>query len=307
MNYCSAIRRELEKQIGETTFCSLEFPWILRFIRVWHAGLYAKMRFIYHRRQIRRLAGHTFDYVYFVHVAQMDISLVRQLREMFPKAQFLLYYWDSIKTADYREYIPIFDKVFSFDRIDCENDRRLNYLPLFYDEAQIPSSCKEKIDYDFAYIASITHERRYQYLVILKKYAKEHNLRLFTYNPVFSKTYIRYFLKYHRLMRGVHWRPISLQKVYDVFNRSKVIIDFPNNFQSGLTMRTFETLGMGKKLLTCNETIKLEACYSQENVCITSPEHLEQIPEDFFKTPFNSNPAIKQYSLETWVKRQFVS
>ncbi len=224
---------------------------------------------------------------------------------MFPAAQFILYYWDSLKTHDYSEYIPLFDKVFSFDRSDCENDARLSYLPLFYNEAQFPPPSTEKDIYDLAYVASITHERRYHYLTALRKYAEAHHLRLFAYNPVFSKTYINYFLKNGRPMKGVRWKLIPLPEVYRVFSRSTVIVDFPNNFQSGLSMRTFETLGMGKKLITCNENIKLEACYSPENVFITSPDDLERIPEDFFRKPAKKNPAIGQYSLSAWVKRQF--
>lgn len=305
MDYCTAIRRELEKEIGPTTYCSLEFPRLIRMFRPFGGALYARMRYLYHRRQINKLAGQKFDYVYFVHVMQMDISLVRRLKEMFPRARFILYYWDSLKTHDYREYIPLFDKVFSFDRTDCENDPRLSYLPLFYNEAQFPPPSGEKDLYDLAYVASITHERRYHYLTALREYAQAHRLRLFAYNPVFSKTYINYFLKNGKLMKGVRWKLISLDKVYDVFNRSTVIVDFPNNVQSGLSMRTFETLGMGKKLITCNENIKLEACYSPENVCIISPDDLERIPEDFFRTPAKKDPAIRQYSLNSWVKHQF--
>ena len=305
MNYCTYIDRELNRNVGKTTYCSLEFPRWMRLSRQFSARLYAKLLKIYHRRQIDALEGRHFDYVYFIHAKAMDIELVKRLRTMFPDAKFILYYWDSLKTTDYSAYIPLFDKVFSFDPSDCGADKRLTYLPLFYTEEMFPAEQPEKYDYDMAYIASITHERRYEYLVNLRAYAAKNALRLFTFTPVFSKTYVKYFFRHHSLMKGVRWKTISVREVYDVFNRSAVIMDFPNNRQTGLTMRTFETLGMKRKLVTSNELIKKEACYSPENVFITTPDELDKIPREFFTAPFKENPAIGEYSLRSWVRKQF--
>ncbi len=307
MNYCSFIREELNAQIGETVYCSLEFPRWMRLFRQFSSKFYAKALYRYHLSQINRVVGQHFDYVYFIHAKAMDISLVHRLKDLFPNAKFILYYWDSINKVDYRSYIPLFDKVFSFDSQDCEENPELAYLPLFYTNKLLPD-CQTQSSlpkYDLAYIVSITQERRYQYLVGLREYAKKNNLKLYEYAVVYSKTYIQYFLKQHKLMKGVHFKSIALKRVYDVFDKSKVIVDFPNNFQSGLTMRTFETLGMRKKLLTSNENIKKEALYSPENIFITPADQLDRIPLSFFKDPFCPNSAIEDYSLSSWVRKQF--
>lgn len=307
MNYCSFIQEELNAQIGETVYCSLEFPRWMRLFRQFSSKFYSKALYRYHLSQINKIADQHFDYVYFIHAKAMDISLIRRLKNLFPKAKFILYYWDSLKKVDYRSYIPLFDKVFSFDNQDCEDNPELTYLPLFYTNKLLPSSetLTTSSEYDMAYIVSVTQERRYQYLVGLREYAKKKHLKLYEYAVVYSKTYIQYFLKQRKLMKGVHFKSIALKKVYDVFNKSKVIVDFPNNFQSGLTMRTFETLGMRKKLLTSNENIRKEALYSPENIFITPPDQLDRIPLSFFQNPFHPNPAIEDYSLSSWVRKQF--
>ena len=61
----------------------------------------------------------------------------------------------------------------------------------------------------------------------------------------------------------MHFRALSRREVIDYYRRAKVIIDLPHHLQAGLTMRVFEALGAGRKLITMNSHIAEEPFYDK--------------------------------------------
>lgn len=76
-----------------------------------------------------------------------------------------------------------------------------------------------------------------------------------------------------------------------------------HNKQSGLTMRTLETLGAKKKLITSNIDIKRYDFYNENNIFIIEDENLEGINEFINKDYEDINQDIyEKYSLRSWVE-----
>ena len=98
-----------------------------------------------------------------------------------------------------------------------------------------------------------------------------------------------------------HFEALSSNEVNDVFVKSKAVIDCPLPKQNGLTMRTFETLALGKKLVTTNKNIAFYDFYTPQNIFIV--DGVNKLPEDFFSTDFDQNFKLSdKYSICSFVK-----
>ncbi|MGI9316194.1 MAG: capsular biosynthesis protein CpsH, partial [bacterium] len=96
--------------------------------------------------------------------------------------------------------------------------------------------------------------------------------------------------------------PVPKAEVQRVFYSSRSILDIEHPNQSGLTMRTFETLGCAKKLITTNSKVSQYDFYMPENISIIE-RHNPVIPDNFFSTNYKPlSPSLYQkYSLEGWL------
>ena len=74
-------------------------------------------------------------------------------------------------------------------------------------------------------------------------------------------------------------------QTYEIFNRAKVVIDISLEYQSVLTMRTFEALAFRIKLITNNCNIKKYDFYNPNNILIFD-NTTENTIIDFLKTDF---------------------
>lgn len=104
--------------------------------------------------------------------------------------------------------------------------------------------------------------------------------------------------------RGVEFSFESLpaEKVAEIYARSKAIIDSPQAGQRGLTMRTLETIGAHRKLITANPDAVFYDFASKGDVAVWRGEG--SIPPDFFETPYRVLPdeVYRGYSIETFVR-----
>ena len=66
------------------------------------------------------IRNQVYDYVLVINVEAMPISFLEKLKKSNPCAVFLLYMWDSIlNKKNTINYLPLFDRIFSFDSEDC--------------------------------------------------------------------------------------------------------------------------------------------------------------------------------------------
>jgi hypothetical protein len=81
-----------------------------------------------------------------------------------------------------------------------------------------------------------------------------------------------------------------------------VILDVAKQGQTGLTFRPFEALGLNKKLITTNASIKDYDFYDPENIMIVEPGRI-CLEKEFFETPAKEVPeAIKsKYHVKQWL------
>ncbi|MFM4774582.1 hypothetical protein ACEUD0_01840 [Aeromonas veronii] len=98
--------------------------------------------------------------------------------------------------------------------------------------------------------------------------------------------------------------PMSRDGVIDTISKSKAVIDINHPSQVGLTIRTFEIIAAGKKLITTNKNVMDYDFYNENNVLYyyESIDFVNVI--DFLDKPFlELDEKYKSYSLKKWVKR----
>jgi hypothetical protein len=249
------------------------------------------------------------DYVLVRHGYQLDIYFLEKLRENNPNAKFINFHWDSIRPQyNYLSIVKHFDKVFSFDIKDCNNHTEINYLPLFYldiyedfKKNNLKNSKSKKSDLMF--IGSWRNMERYNLIKRTEELCKQSGLRFYHYLYFSLKNQI-YSVKNGIVPKQAKSKKLSHTQILDLFSTTNTIIDFPSSFQTGLTIRTFETLGAGKKLITTNKNIINEPFYNPEYINVIDIDNFA-LDIDFIKNkPATSiDDKIKNYSIGNYIKK----
>ena len=201
-----------------------------------------------------------------------------------------------------------FDYCYSFDSDDVIqiNQDKLKYLPLFFDDSVLCQNQDRSHEYDITFIGGVTLER-YYWLTDFKDKCDKAGLNVFLF------MYLPFFTYMSLVVRGkvidfnkIHFRPISLKRIKDIYTRTNTIIDIHNPKQSGLTMRTFEALGSGKKLMTTNFNIKKEPFFNTDY--ILTFKLLDDVkPKEInaFIRSSRNGISVDQYKLSSWLQNIF--
>lgn len=261
---------------------------------------------------IRQACKHPIMEVLVIKGQGMSCGAVRRLRRALPHARFTLYFWDSYKnmSSDSPAKVDLFDRAFTFDPVDADNDPRLEYRPLFYldDYANLP---KLKPDIDLFFFGTI-HSDRYQVLSRLER-ALPSDIRVKKILYFSSRSV--YWAR--RLLQPAFWtskiaefifKPVHKAEIKSLLARSRVILDIERPIQAGLTMRTLEAIGARKKIITTNPFAIMSDIYREENILLIDRNNIV-IPESFFSSDFVDLPdgINKKYSLNGWLDDVFSS
>lgn len=244
---------------------------------------------------IEKLNEHTYDYMIVIGGKTLDpdfweyVSLNYSFRK-------ILYQWDSLRNFNYRSMIPFFDSVKTFDSYDAQT-LNIPYLPLFYKK-------KDNIDInedlDLLFIG-IWHSDRIEILNKIAEYADTKGLRYSfkVYYSWYIYFYLAYIKKTLKPSKFFIFKSIPFLEVISLYRRAKCIIDINHPWQSGLTMRTIETIGEGKKLITTNANIKNEPFYNDKMIRIIDRKKV-LIDDRFFNTKDNYK-NIEGLEISNWI------
>lgn len=105
---------------------------------------------------------------------------------------------------------------------------------------------------------------------------------------------------------SVKFKSLKLDEILNLFKESEIIVDVQGPLQSGLTMRTVETVGARRKLITTNPDIRNYDFYDENNILIVDRDNVV-IPDSFIHSPFKPLPEdiYNKYSLTSWLKTIF--
>lgn len=195
-------------------------------------------------------------------------------------AKKILYLWDAIETYPItKTYLKHFDKVYSFDPKDCD-ENNLGYRPTFVsDEILEKSESCEPVVYDIFYVASYSKER-YQTMMAVQKYCDENGLKFKHHLFVKNKLAYLYFKLHDRSLKkkNVAFSLLNNTEKTALLRQSRAVLDTPLPTQKGLTMRVLEGMECHKKIITTNDYISHYDFYNTEDFFCLDPKaiHLDK-------------------------------
>lgn len=260
----------------------------------------------HHIRWLHSLADQSFDAVFVLKGEGLSPSFLSSLRDRFPSIPFILYLWDSLRnTASAQSNLPFFNYVFSFDRADCESIPGLLYRPLFFTESY------RRVDPEpgsgLFFLGTLNGDRP---RVIQRVQQASASIGEFLDYWLFQRSSVEFNLRWllDRSLRNLDRariisKPMSSAEIAKRYSSARAILDIQHPLQSGMTMRTFEVLASGKKLITTNARIAEEPFFDCRRILIIDRE-APVIPRDFLAEPIPpiSEEFLEKYGLAGWTR-----
>lgn len=250
-----------------------------------------------------RMGG--YDLVLFV--GGMSICFTRTqvaaLREA-SDAAFGLYLWDALGNCQrVGGYTDLFDFAFSFEPGDCDG-MTVRFLPLFYvrDYSELPAVPEGGFEYDACFVGSVHQVSKFEKVRGIVEALESGGARVFChyYMPSRSSALLRKAAR--GAYRGVElqFAPLKRAEVARLYGRSRTVIDSPQGGQGGLTMRTIETLGARRRLITANAAARGYDFYRTGNVLVCAGG--SGVDADFAMRDPEEVPhdVHKRYSISSW-------
>ena len=248
-----------------------------------------------------------YDFILFINCDMVPVSILKELRTVYPNSKLCLYLWDSVANVHgAKEKLKYFDILHSFDKQDCKRFKDLKFRPLFFGDQFRRDIQTKDYKYDICFLGTI-HSDRYSVIKQVMKVAEQLQLRTYWFLYLQSEFIYTFYKLTKREFRDAEkgtfsFNKMSTAEIAQIVNESKIVLDVQHPRQTGLTMRTIEMIGMNKKLITTNQNIKEYDFFNPDNVAVINRKHVE-IPMSFWDTMYKSvpNEIYEQYSLKNWI------
>lgn len=294
---------------GATVYLIYEnLEWVklsYRFIYVYFPNRKDKLHKKYYKMKLNKII-HELDYFIVVRGSSINPEIMKWVKNEIPKScRSIMYQWDGVKNnQSILEVSSYFDRVLTFDIEDSIKYRWI-YRPLFYLPQYVDKSVQK--DIDVLFICAL-HSNRAKVLNEVKAITNERSYKLKT--VLYLNRFLFYKYKYlnkkdeviYAFNKDMTFKPLHIKESYELYSRSKVVVDYTNTNQTGFTMRTIEALGCGCKLITNNQHIKNADFYNENNIHIYD-EDMFTFPNDFLDSSFMPilENVYNSYSLNSWV------
>ena len=279
-------------------------------IRV-NPNLYLRKINSYYEGIRKEVCGKHYDFFLLIKGEAIPLWFLETFRKEHPTTQMIYYSYDAVR--EYPKFLklyPYFDSNFTFEPEDALN-YGLKFRPLFFIGDYSTENPEPSLKYDLVFIGS-AHTDRYIIGEAVRKVCAEKHLRTFFFYYAQSKGAFLLKKIFDPHLKKFDIAKLSFKKmdhsqIAEIYRSSKAVLDINKPFQNGLTMRTFETLASGKKLLTTNRDIVNYPFYHPQNIVVVTRDQPE-IPDTFFQnSPFSiPQQHLEMMSLDSWIDCIFV-
>jgi hypothetical protein len=250
-----------------------------------------------------------YDYL-FVNRGEVIPSFFLEKFKLFhPNCMFIFYTWDSFKNHNHPTTIlKYFDRKFTFDPEDAHK-YNINFRPLFYLDSFKNCTSDKSINsiYDLLFLGT-AHSDRYRISKRIIDWCNINGLNSFSYYYMQGRIVYLYKILFDKTFKEFDYKKLNFRSlkstdITELYKKSNVILDINHPGQKGLTMRTFETIGSNKKMITTNAEIKRYSFYNPNNIFIIDRDGNIPISKDFFRNDYEpiSIDLFNRLSIEGWL------
>lgn len=306
--YEKDIRNKLEEKGANVWYIKENIDYGMTLIRLIDAE---KKREKYFSKKIREYQNINFDYIFCIRVNGFSPAIMKEMREIFGKAKVILYFWDSVKNMKNPVAIAEYaDRVYSFDRANCIK-YGWKFRPLFFKDIYKRIGPDVNFGHKKVFmIATLTPQRveiTEHLAEIFEKQKIEYELYLYMdkilylKRKLFNKEYNN--IKYSKIIN----KPMKNEEIIEKLKHCNAVLDICHSSQSGLTMRTIETFGARRKLITNNQDIINYDIYDPEKIYIYTGDDKNLI--DFINNEKKgeelNSELYSKYSVDGWIDEIF--
>lgn len=275
-------------------------------IRV-NKNFYFKKIKSYYQTILEETKDRNYDFFLLIKGETIPFFFLEKFKQHHSSAVRIFYSYDSVK--EYPKFLKLyshFNKNFTFEPSDAQ-EYDLHFRPLFFIDDYLKIKRNPPLKYDLVFIGS-AHTDRYLIGEQIKEICQNKNLKsyFYYYAPgkvafLLKKIFDQNLQKFH--IKKLSFKKLSHAEISKIYDQSRAVLDLNKPFQHGLTMRTFETLASGKKLLTTNSDIKNYPFYHHENIQILDRKNLN-VDANFFTSDFKSleKDALEMMTLDSWIE-----
>lgn len=219
-----------------------------------------------HRLVIDFLKGKKYDIAIIIKGRGMSPSLINEIKKVCTTV--IGYTYDSLKYHPApKKWMKDLNSFFTFDYLDAEKNK-LEIIELF---SSLPDTINPKNEiYEISGIAR-NHSKRLQFidLVISALPNSKNYIYIYEQNIVtFFQNFLRNPQLYFKYRKFIFFKPLSYKKYIDILNNSNFVIDFAHPDQSGITIRCYESLSSGTKIITNNPFVFRDNHFNHENTIL---------------------------------------
>jgi len=259
---------------------------------------------LYFKRILKTIQKNEYDIFFLIRGGLIDNIFLQEIKKSSPNAHAVMYQWDSLVHNDYRNKVQYFDKVYTFDKSDAKI-LNIKYLPLFYANgyAEIKNE-KDNMIWDICFFGTFHSDR----LKIIKKvsaFSKKNNLKFHHHLYAGKINQILLLLRRKISLSDLKYfksNLVSLSQIVEQYRISKSVLDVEMTNQTGLTIRTIEALGAGRKLLTTNASMQNNELMDNNYIQIIDREN-PKIDIDFLNEPIKDYSRYDKYHISKWVSQ----
>lgn len=300
-DYTASIAGEL-RALGHEVFVHDIMPrnLMMKGLRVANPTIWKTLLDYHHGQIIEIEKFRSYEMLLFLQAHQVSEGNMAGFRATFPGARFVLYNWDSIANHDYRSHLKYFDDVFTFDPEDAHANV-LRYLPLFCSRNYQKLVRRDQDRRAVYFVGNVVNPARYKAVSAFRNYCERHGIPFQSFMACTPPARISLWREGLR-PTGLSFGSIGKAEFQGLIETSIAVFDFANHHQTGYTMRVFENLCAGKKIITNNPRIRQEPFYSADRIHVFSGLDFEGVNE-FVNRPLVEPDAIfPEYRIQAFVR-----
>lgn len=268
--------------------------------------------YAYYNKILKCTSDINFDYLFVNRGEIVPEFFLEDFRKVQTNCIFIFYTWDSILNQSHPlKIMHYFDRKFTFDSDDAVK-YKINFRPLFFLDGykNIKNSSPLKSKYNLLFLGT-AHSDRYKISSTLVNYCNQNGLTSFCYYYMHGKLVYLYKKIFDNSFKEFDYKKLSFkslttQQILELYKDSDVILDINHPGQKGLTMRTFESIGAGKKMITTNVEIKKYSFYNPNNIFVID-RHDIIIHKSFFDFKYQDigMDIYEKLSIDGWINCLF--
>lgn len=264
----------------------------------------------YYNEILKNIENNKYDYFFLIKGEVVPQYFIDKIKLFNPDIILLYYTFDSFENnPNGLNILKNFEKKYTFDSKDSESFN-LKFRPLFFADDYYRLNNENQPKFDLLFIGT-AHSDRYIISEKVGKWCQEKKLKNFAFYYSPSRIVFLFFKLFDSSFKKFNYNKIAFsslkhKEILDLYKESKVVLDINHPNQRGLTMRVFEALGSGKKLITTNLDIKRYPFYNENNIYVIDRNDI-YLDYHFFNLPFEEIDIdlIHRMSISGWLNELF--